>query len=172
MYLVVHVSECERGHACLLVYLPESSMPCLFSFSGSNCFACMHIQSHVRLSQSIRLSLHSGQKMSIVYDQHVFHYVVDSSGGSQGQPSSSSSSSSPSSLIYLCMVDDAENKRRLAFLFLEEIQRRFMSTFGEAAYTVRTLPPSLPPFLPSSLPPVPRPSLIPETGPSLPPSRA
>ncbi|GAB5036319.1 r-vamp71-family [Nannochloropsis oceanica] len=74
-----------------------------------------------------------GQKMSIVYDQHVFHYVVDSSGGGQGQSSSSSSTSSP--LIYLCMVDDAENKRRLAFLFLEEVQRRFMSTFGEAAYT-------------------------------------
>lgn len=79
--------------------------------------------------------------MSIVYDQHVFHYVVDSS-GSQSQ--SSSSSSSP--IIYLCMVDDAENKRRLAFLFLEEIQRRFVSTYGETAYTVRTLP-SLPPSL-------------------------
>ena len=85
--------------------------------------------------------------MSIVYDQHVFHYVVDSSGG---HSSSSCSSSQP--LIYLCMVDDAENKRRLAFLFLEEIQRRFMSTYGETAYTVRT-PPSLPPSLSPSLPP-------------------
>jgi len=92
--------------------------------------------------------------MSIVYDQHVFHYVVDSSGGGQGQSSSSSSSSSP--LIYLCMVDDAENKRRLAFLFLEEIQRRFMSTYGETAYTVCDhRPPSLPPSLPPSYPPRP-----------------
>ena len=61
-----------------------------------------------------------GQKKSIVYDQHVFHYVVEGSG-----------------LVYLCMVDDTENKRRLAFLFLEEIQRRFKAAYGDAALTVR-----------------------------------
>jgi hypothetical protein len=35
------------------------------------------------------------------------------------------------------MVDDAENKRRMAFLFLEEVQRRFMAAYGDTAYTVR-----------------------------------
>ncbi|EKU21510.1 vesicle-associated membrane protein 7 [Nannochloropsis gaditana CCMP526] len=65
----------------------------------------------------------SGQKMSIIYDQHIFHYLVDGQGHA----------SSP--LIYLCMVDDAENKRRMAFLFLEEVQRRFMAAYGDTAYT-------------------------------------
>ena len=56
-------------------------------------------------------------KMSIIYDQHIFHYVVEEGTG----------------MVYLCMVDDTETKRRVPFLFLEEIQRRFTAAYGESA---------------------------------------
>mmetsp|Transcript_35782 Transcript_35782/g.47229 ORF Transcript_35782/g.47229 Transcript_35782/m.47229 type:complete len:218 (+) Transcript_35782:126-779(+) len=50
-------------------------------------------------------------KMSYVYDKHVFHYVVEDG------------------ITYLCMADDA-HKRRVPFLFLIDVQRRFIATYG------------------------------------------
>jgi vesicle-associated membrane protein 7 len=55
-------------------------------------------------------------KMSYVYDQHCFHYIVENG------------------LIFLCMCDDL-NKRRVPFLFLEDIKERFLSTYGDRAQT-------------------------------------
>jgi vesicle-associated membrane protein 7 len=55
-------------------------------------------------------------KMSYVYDQYVFHYIVENR------------------IIYMCMCDDME-KRRMPFGFLEEIKQRFKATYGERAQT-------------------------------------
>jgi hypothetical protein len=55
-------------------------------------------------------------KMSYVYDQHVFHYIVENH------------------IIYMCMCDDMD-KRRIPFGFLEDIKQRFQSTYGERAQT-------------------------------------
>lgn len=61
---------------------------------------------------------HTDGKMSYVYDQHVFHYIVEEG------------------IIYMCMCDDAaEGKRRIPFLFLDDIKGRFMSSYGDAAQT-------------------------------------
>jgi vesicle-associated membrane protein 7 len=53
-------------------------------------------------------------KMSYVYDQHVFHYIIDNH------------------IIYMCMCDDM-NKRRIPFGFLDDIKQRFKATYGERA---------------------------------------
>mmetsp|Transcript_1568 Transcript_1568/g.2439 ORF Transcript_1568/g.2439 Transcript_1568/m.2439 type:complete len:217 (+) Transcript_1568:74-724(+) len=55
-------------------------------------------------------------KMSYVYDQYVFHYLVTSG------------------FTYLCMADD-NTKRRLPFAFLEDIKNRFQATYGDSART-------------------------------------
>lgn len=55
-------------------------------------------------------------KMSFVYDDYVFHYIVQ--GG----------------ITVLCMVD-AQLTRRLAFLFLNDIKDRFASIYGDRAQT-------------------------------------
>ena len=55
-------------------------------------------------------------KMSYVYDNHVFHYIVQNR------------------IIYLCMCDEAD-KRRIPFLFLEDMKQRFNEVYGEQAYT-------------------------------------
>lgn len=55
-------------------------------------------------------------KMSYVYDQYVFHYIVENN------------------IIYMCMCDDM-NKRRIPFGFLEDIKQRFKATYGERAQT-------------------------------------
>jgi len=55
-------------------------------------------------------------RMSYVYDQHVFHYIV--SGG----------------LVYMCMADEAFG-RRLPFVFLEEINRRWTIRYGDMGAT-------------------------------------
>lgn len=55
-------------------------------------------------------------KMSYVYDQYVFHYVVENH------------------IIYMCMCDDME-KRRIPFAFLEDIKGRFEGTYGQRAQT-------------------------------------
>ena len=44
-------------------------------------------------------------KMSYVYDQYVFHYIIENH------------------IIYMCMCDDM-NKRRIPFGFLEDIRQR------------------------------------------------
>ena len=54
--------------------------------------------------------------MSYVYDQYVFHYIVENN------------------IIYMCMCDDM-NKRRIPFGFLEDIKQRFKATYGERAQT-------------------------------------
>lgn len=53
-------------------------------------------------------------RMSYVYDQYVFHYIVERS------------------IIYMCMCDDLE-KRRVPFTFLEDIKQRFQSNYGARA---------------------------------------
>mmetsp|Transcript_14640 Transcript_14640/g.26119 ORF Transcript_14640/g.26119 Transcript_14640/m.26119 type:complete len:219 (+) Transcript_14640:74-730(+) len=53
---------------------------------------------------------HNG-KMSYVYDKHVFHYIVEDG------------------ITYLCMADDP-TKRRVPFMFLVDIQKRFLAEFG------------------------------------------
>jgi len=52
-------------------------------------------------------------KMSYVYDNHVFHYIVDDA------------------ITYLCMADSQE--RRIPFAFLEDIKNRFKYTYGDRA---------------------------------------
>lgn len=57
-------------------------------------------------------------KMSYVYDQHVFHYIVTDG------------------IVYMCMCDDPQDgKRRLPFSFLEDIKNRFVASYGDAAQT-------------------------------------
>ena len=55
-------------------------------------------------------------KMSYVYDQYTFHYIVENR------------------IIYLCMSDES-TKRRIAFGFLEDMKQRFVDTYGERAQT-------------------------------------
>lgn len=55
-------------------------------------------------------------KMSYVYDAHVFHYVV--SGG----------------LVFLCMAD-GDFGRRVPFLFLDDIVRRWVEAYGQRGQT-------------------------------------
>jgi len=55
-------------------------------------------------------------RMSYVYDRHVFHYIV--SGG----------------LVYMCMADEPFG-RRLPFVFLEDIIRKWTLRFGDSGAT-------------------------------------
>ena len=55
-------------------------------------------------------------KMSYVYDQYVFHYIVENH------------------IIYMCMCDDM-NKRRIPFGFLDDIKQRFKATYGDRIQT-------------------------------------
>ena len=55
-------------------------------------------------------------KMSYVYDQHVFHYIVENG------------------LTYLCMCDDL-NKRRIPFQFLDDVKETFVQTYADKAQT-------------------------------------
>lgn len=50
-------------------------------------------------------------KMSYVYDQYVFHYVVETG------------------ICYLCMSDEL-NKHRLPYAFLQEIKSKFVAKYG------------------------------------------
>lgn len=51
-------------------------------------------------------------KMSYVYDRHIFHYIVDDG------------------ITYLCLADE-EFGRRVPFAFLEDIKNRFKATYGD-----------------------------------------
>ena len=55
-------------------------------------------------------------KMSYVYDEYVFHYIVENN------------------IIYMCMCDD-KNKRRIPFAYLDDIKQRFKSAYGDRAQT-------------------------------------
>jgi len=57
--------------------------------------------------------------MSIVYDGHVFHYVVQDD------------------ITFMCMAEE-DAKRRVAFAFLMDIKKRWFATFGEAGKTAQT----------------------------------
>ena len=56
------------------------------------------------------------QKMSYVYDSYVFHYVVDRG------------------LTFLCLADEKQ-KRRVPFLFLDDVRAKFQAAYGERAAT-------------------------------------
>lgn len=53
-------------------------------------------------------------RMTYVYDQHVFHYIVE--GG----------------ICYLCMSDDP-NKHRVPYAFLQDMRDNFISKYGTSA---------------------------------------
>jgi len=55
-------------------------------------------------------------KMSYVYDRHIFHYIVDDG------------------ITFLCLADE-EFGRRIAFAFLEDIKNRFKATYGDRGKT-------------------------------------
>jgi Regulated-SNARE-like domain len=55
-------------------------------------------------------------KKSLSYDAYVFHYIVENH------------------IIYMCMCDDV-NKRRVPFLFLDDIKKRFVAAYGARAKT-------------------------------------
>lgn len=57
-------------------------------------------------------------KMTYVYDQHVFHYIVEDG------------------IVYMCMCDDnQEGKRRIPYAYLDDVKERFKSEYGGAAMT-------------------------------------
>lgn len=55
-------------------------------------------------------------KMSYVYDQYVFHYVVENK------------------ITFLCMADEG-SKRRVPFAFLDDVKNRFFATYGDRGQT-------------------------------------
>lgn len=55
-------------------------------------------------------------KMSYVYDQYVFHYVVENK------------------MTFLCMADESF-KRRVPFAFLDDVKNRFFATYGDKGQT-------------------------------------
>jgi len=60
-----------------------------------------------------KIPVHDG-KMTYVYDEYVFHYIVE--GG----------------ICYLCMSDE-KNKHRIPFAFLEDIKQSFVGKYGMEA---------------------------------------
>jgi vesicle-associated membrane protein 7 len=52
----------------------------------------------------------------LVYDNYVFHYVVDRG------------------LTFLCLADEKQ-KRRVPFLFLDDVRSKFQASYGERAMT-------------------------------------
>lgn len=55
-------------------------------------------------------------KMSYIYDDYVFHYMVDDG------------------LTYLCLADE-QQKRRIPFLFLADVRDKFVAAYGSRAKT-------------------------------------
>lgn len=65
-----------------------------------------------------KIPLERDGKMTYLYDQHVFHYIVDEG------------------IIYMCMCDDGdEGKRRVPYAFLDDVKDRFKAAYGETAKT-------------------------------------
>mmetsp|Transcript_5082 Transcript_5082/g.7171 ORF Transcript_5082/g.7171 Transcript_5082/m.7171 type:complete len:180 (-) Transcript_5082:459-998(-) len=54
--------------------------------------------------------------MSYVYDQYVFHYIVENK------------------ITFLCMADESF-KRRVPFAFLDDVKNRFFATYGDRGQT-------------------------------------
>jgi vesicle-associated membrane protein 7 len=63
-----------------------------------------------------KINSDSDQKMSYVYDQYIFHYIVENH------------------ILYLCMCDE-QSKRRIPFAFLNDIKTKFISSYGDQAQT-------------------------------------
>mmetsp|Transcript_2908 Transcript_2908/g.3044 ORF Transcript_2908/g.3044 Transcript_2908/m.3044 type:complete len:217 (-) Transcript_2908:92-742(-) len=63
-----------------------------------------------------KISENQDGKMSYVYDNHVFHYIVENR------------------ITYLCMCDETE-KRRIPFAFLADMKQLFNEQYGEQAHT-------------------------------------
>jgi len=59
------------------------------------------------------------EKMSIVYDRHVFHYIVYDD------------------VTFMCMAEQ-NSKRDVTFAFLRDIKSRWFSTFGDSGKTAQT----------------------------------
>lgn len=55
-------------------------------------------------------------KMSYAYDNYTFHYMVDDG------------------ITYLCLADE-QQKRRIPFLFLQDVKERFVSQYGDRIKT-------------------------------------
>jgi len=58
----------------------------------------------------------SDSKMSYIYDEYVFHYMVEDG------------------LTYLCLADEKQ-KRRIPFLYLADIKEKFAGAYGSRAKT-------------------------------------
>ena len=56
------------------------------------------------------------EKMSYQYDEYAFHYITESK------------------ITFLCMSDDID-KRRIPFLFLDDLKQKFLSTYGDSVNT-------------------------------------
>lgn len=63
-----------------------------------------------------KISPAADSKMSYIYDEYVFHYMVEDG------------------LTYLCLADEKQ-KRRIPFLFLADIKDRFRAAYGDRAKT-------------------------------------
>lgn len=63
-----------------------------------------------------KISENQDGKMSYVYDNHVFHYIVENR------------------ITYLCMCDETE-RRRIPFAFLVDVKQLFNEQYGEQAQT-------------------------------------
>ncbi len=55
-------------------------------------------------------------KMSYVYDKHIFHYIVDSG------------------ITFLCMCEE-DSKKRIAFLYLDEIKKQWRANYANLEQT-------------------------------------
>jgi len=65
-----------------------------------------------------KIQLDQNGKMTYIYDEHVFHYIVDDG------------------IVYMCMCDDgAEGQRRVPYAFLDDVKDRFKAAYGETAQT-------------------------------------
>jgi vesicle-associated membrane protein 7 len=57
-------------------------------------------------------------KMTYVYDNHVFHYIVEDG------------------IVFMCMCDDqSETKKRIPYAFLDDVKDRFKADYGGAVKT-------------------------------------
>lgn len=63
-----------------------------------------------------KISPAADSKMSYIYDDYVFHYMVEDG------------------LTYLCLADEKQ-KRRIPFLFLADVKDRFRAAYGDRAKT-------------------------------------
>lgn len=73
-----------------------------------------------RILEKLPATAGQNQKMSYVYDKHLFHYVIDGD------------------LVFLCMAEE-DFGRSIPFAFLEDIKNRFRATYGNRGSTAPPL---------------------------------